>query len=103
MDDFYTCHRDGPCTRQQLQGSESAAIVQRLESLMRDSREQRHSITYRDLVEVRYGSATPAATPFPFKCSRCGTQYTQAQACDWCVGGRAVAIEQTAEVAHHHV
>lgn len=98
MDDFYTCQRSGPCTREVMQGAQSAAIVTRLEALMRRHREERHPVTYLDLVAVRYGAAQPAATAFPFKCTRCGTQYTQPQPCDWCEDGMAVA--KHAEVMH---
>lgn len=56
--DFEVCHAGQPCrlhAREQLRGSESSAIVQRLEELMRTCREEHHQVTYLDLLLVRYG------------------------------------------------
>lgn len=61
--DFNVCPK-GTCRAQS--GSQSAAIVQRLEDLMRRCREEGHQLTYRDLLEVRNAQSTPAhagATP----------------------------------------
>jgi hypothetical protein len=54
--DFIVCRDGEPCRRQQFgqqPGSESAAIVRRLEALMRRCREDGHRLVYQDLVEVR--------------------------------------------------
>lgn len=51
--DFTVCPAGESCRKQQ-QGSESAAIVQRLEDLMRRCREEGHRPAYQDLLRVRY-------------------------------------------------
>jgi hypothetical protein len=58
--DFDVCHAGQPCRRQVMRGSESVAIVQRLEDLMRRCRDG-HQLTYRDLLEVRESGTEPPA------------------------------------------
>lgn len=57
--DFTVCRAGEPCRRQQQAGSESAAIVRRLEDLMRRCRDG-HQLVYQDLLEVR-GATTTAS------------------------------------------
>lgn len=62
-DDLYTWQRINPLTLEQMQGSQSAGIVARLEDLMRHCREDRHQVQYQDLVEVRYGDGGGRTQP----------------------------------------
>lgn len=58
------CGAGRPCRHLAMRGSESSAIVQRLEDLMRRCREEGHQLMYRDLLQVREGdTVAPSARP----------------------------------------